>query len=116
MAGRRANGRPRTRKRLRWLAAALFVVIAFLYFKPVRTYFETRDSLAGRAAEVRALATERAALRRRLAVRRSNEALIRAARRLGYVGPHERLFIVKGIREWRRHREAAASARAHGRN
>jgi cell division protein FtsB len=112
MAGRRFSERPRRRRRLRWLAVAAFLVVGFLYYQPVRTYFETRDALAGRAAEVRALAAERAALRRRLATRRSNEALIRQARRLGYVGPGERLFIVKGIGAWRKHR--AASAAAHG--
>jgi cell division protein FtsB len=98
------------------LAAAVFLVVGFLYYKPVRTYFETRHSLAGRAAEVRELAAERAALRRRLAARRSNEALIRAARRLGYVAPGEHLYIVKGIGAWRRHRTASTAGRTQGGN
>ena len=43
-----------------------------------------------------------AALERRLAEADTPEALAREARRLGYVKPGERLFIVKGIDAWRR--------------
>jgi cell division protein FtsB len=79
------------------------LLIGFLYYKPVRTYIETRHTLAGRAAEVADLRAERGALKRRLAVSTSDEALTREARRLGLVKPGERLFIVKGIPAWRRH-------------
>jgi cell division protein FtsB len=42
------------------------------------------------------------ALERRLAVARQPDAVERQARRLGLVRPGERLFVVKGIRAWRR--------------
>ena len=94
--------------RRRWLGLAALALIAFLYFKPLRTYLETRDALAQRAAEVSALAARNAALERRAREQGTTAALVREARRLGYVKPGERLFIVKGIPAWRR-------ARAHPR-
>jgi cell division protein FtsB len=87
---------------LRWLAVGALLLIAVLYYKPIRAYVETRHALAGRAAEVRSLRRERATLRRRLSVSTSEDALAREARRLGFVKPGERLFIVKGIPAWRR--------------
>jgi hypothetical protein len=44
-------------------------------------------------------------LQRRLTQGDTEEALTREARRLWYVKPGERLFIVKGIDAWRRTRE-----------
>jgi len=41
-------------------------------------------------------------LKRRLAHAATAEAVQRAARRLAYVKPGERLYIVKGIDGWRR--------------
>jgi hypothetical protein len=102
MARSQARGRLRPRHLRRWLAAGALLVIGLLYYKPVRTYVETRHALAGRAAEVRGLRKERAVLSRRVAVSTSPEALTREARRLGFVRPGERLFIVKGIPAWRR--------------
>ena len=87
---------------LRWLGFAAIVLIGFLYYKPVRTYLETREQLARRAADVRALEVERDGLKRRLADSASAAALTREARRLGYVRPGEQLYIVKGIPAWRR--------------
>lgn len=86
---------------LRWLGVAALVLIAFLYYRPLRTYLETREALARRSAEVRALEAERRVLQRRLAESTSEATLAREARRLGLVKPGERLFIVKGIRAWR---------------
>jgi cell division protein FtsB len=100
--GRFRARRARSGHLLRWLAAAVLVLIALLYYKPVRTYIDTRHTLAGRAAEVTSLRRERDALRRRLAVSTSTDALAREARRLGFVKPGEQLFIVKGIPLWRR--------------
>jgi cell division protein FtsB len=96
---------------LRWLALAAVVLVALLYYKPLRTYFQTRDTLAQRSTEVRSLRAERRTLERRLAAAGTNEALIRQARRLGLVRPGERLFIVKGIEAWRRGR---STIRRHG--
>ena len=81
---------------------AALALIAFLYSKPLRTYLETREEVAERRAEVRALAARNAALERRVLEAMTSEALVREARRLGYVKPGERLFIVTGIPAWRR--------------
>ena len=103
---------PRSRRRrsrllLRWLAAGLLALVLGLYYRPLRSYVETRDALRERVAEVEALRARKRALQRRLAVETSKDALLREARLLGYVKPGERLFIVKGIPEWRRARARA---------
>lgn len=104
-----ARARRKTRKRiprgrflLRWLVLAVLGFVAFLYYQPARTYFETREVLEERAAEVESLRAERRSLEHRLAEADTPEALVREARRLGFVKPGEQLFIVKGIDAWRR--------------
>ena len=74
----------------------------FLYYRPLQTYADTRADLRERTAEVEGLRAERRALERRLAAEASEQTLERAARRLGLVRPGERLFIVKGVEQWRR--------------
>jgi hypothetical protein len=103
-ASRSPRRRRPTRPRLlrRWVALGVLAFVAFLYYQPLRSYVETRQTLVRRSAEVRALAAQREALERRLAAQTSNAALLREARRLAYVKPGERLFIVKGIPAWRR--------------
>jgi hypothetical protein len=91
--------------RRRWLALVLAGVVAFLYYHPLRSYLETRRELRTRTAEVQLLAARKRQLEHRLAVQTSDAALLREARRLGYVEEGERLFIVKGIPAWRRERE-----------
>jgi cell division protein FtsB len=109
---RRARRRASTRALVRrWLAAAAVVVVAFLYVQPVRSYLETRSELAARAREVRALEARQQALERLLTAQTSDASLLREARRLGYVKPGERLFIVKGIPAWR-HARSLERARA----
>jgi cell division protein FtsB len=110
MAGRRPKRRtrrrlPRGRFLLRWLAVAIVALIAFLYSQPLRSYLSARDALAERSQEVRSLRAEKLRLQRRLAEGDTPEALTREARRLGYIKPGERLFIVKGIAAWRRAHE-----------
>jgi len=90
---------------LRWLAVAIVAFIAFLYSQPLRSYLSARDSLSERTQEVRELRAEKLRLQRRLAEGDTPEALTREARRLGYIRPGERLFIVKGIGAWRRAHE-----------
>jgi len=90
---------------LRWLAVAIVTFIAFLYSQPLRSYLSARDSLSERTQEVRELRAEKLRLQRRLAEGDTPEALTREARRLGYIRPGERLFIVKGIGAWRRAHE-----------
>jgi cell division protein FtsB len=93
---------PRTRKRLRLLwVLGLIVVPVYLYYQPLSSYFDTRADLAGQRAEVEALRSAKTQLERRLAVSTTIDATRREARRIGYLRPGERLFIVKGIPAWR---------------
>jgi cell division protein FtsB len=99
---RRAS-RPRRRAPVvRWAAVATLVVVALLYYRPVKSYLETRASLQQRQAEVQELRAKRDDLARRLEDADTPEALARRARKLGLVKPGEQLFIVKGIEEWKR--------------
>ena len=75
-------------------------LISFLYYRPVKAYISMRHVLTAKRAEVHELAREKASLERRLTASESGEALLEEARRLGYVRPGERLFIVRGIRGW----------------
>lgn len=102
MAARKAPRRqPRAAVFRRWLAVAVVGLVAFLYYRPLTHYLEARRDVARADTRVRALAAEQARLQQRLVAQTSTEALIREARRLAYVKPGERLFIVKGIPEWR---------------
>jgi hypothetical protein len=98
-AQKRARRRPRLGP---LLALAALVLIGVLYYKPVRTYVETRDELARRSADVQGMREQKARLENRLKVSATQESLTREARRLGFVRPGERLYIVKGIAAWRR--------------
>jgi cell division protein FtsB len=91
---------PRRKHVLRWLAVGAIVLVALLYARPLRSYLDTKHQLAQRAADVRALKSEKRDLQRRLADASTPEALQREARRLGLVRPGERLFIVTGITAW----------------
>ena len=81
--------------------------MAFLYYRPLASYLETRSELGARRAQVVALRAEKVRLERRLA--RTRATLRSPARRgrIGYVKPGERLFIVKGIAAWQRQHHAA---------
>jgi cell division protein FtsB len=85
-----------------WLLVAAAGVLALLYYRPVRAYMHAHRALAGRSAEVRTLEAKKRALEKQLAISRSEQSLIEAARRLGLVRRGERLFIVKDIAKWRR--------------
>jgi cell division protein FtsB len=87
---------------MRWLVLGVALLVGFLYYRPLTTYLETKRELDRRSAEVRVLEGELKALERRLTVARQPDALERQARRLGLVRPGERLFVVKGVRAWRR--------------
>lgn len=103
MAGRRRRRLPLL------LPLGILCVMAFLYYRPLSSYVETRSQLSERRAEVVALRAERTRLERQLELSTSVVALGREARRIGYVRPGERLFIVKGIAAWRKaHRGTAA--------
>ncbi len=92
---------------LRWCMVGALVFVAFLYYKPLTTLVDTRGRLADRRAEVAELRDERQRLEARVARSATMDQLAREARRIGYVRPGERMFIVKGIPEWRRGRRAA---------
>jgi cell division protein FtsB len=97
---KRTRTRRRSRFALRWLAVGAIVLVGLLYARPLRSYLSTKHDLARRAADVRALKSERRALQHRLAESSSAEALTKQARRLGLVRPGERLYIVKGVSAW----------------
>jgi cell division protein FtsB len=91
------------RRRLRLLWAVVLVLGAvYLYYRPISSYLETRNELATRRAEVQSLRSIRTELDLRLSNFGKTDSLEREARRIGYVKPGERLFVVKGIPEWRR--------------
>ena len=87
---------------MRLVALGVAVLLALLYYRPVRTYMKTRDTLQDRTAEVHALATRKHQLEQRLVEVEQGASLVRGARRLGLVKPGEHLFIVQGIQQWRR--------------
>ena len=97
------------RRTLRWIALGTLAFVAFLYYRPISSYVETRAELRRRSAEVDELRAERARLLRQVRATESLATLERDARRLSLVRPGERLFIVKGVDEWRRaHRKDAS--------
>jgi cell division protein FtsB len=107
----RSKSKPRPRKRRRpsravlvrrWLGVGALCLIGLLYYRPLKTYFGTRHTLVQRSVEVKGLRAERRALERKLAETATDSALVREARRLGYVKPDEKLFIVKGLDVWQR--------------
>lgn len=108
---RRARAQ-RTTVLLRWCVLAVAGFVAFLYYQPLSSYLETRSALNERTAEVQLLRQERGRLQARLEHSATVEALSREARRMSLVRPGERLFIVKGVAEWRR--VHAASIRRDG--
>ena len=88
---------------------AVVVIVGYLYYHPLRTYFATRHELGARRIEVAQLAAQKRELEQRLHAATSLDALAREARELGYVRPGEHLFIVKGIPAWQK--RAASIAR-----
>jgi cell division protein FtsB len=108
---RKRPGLPRTTVVLRWCIVGVVLFVAFLYYQPLSSYLETRSALNERAAEVEQLRDERKRLQARLADSETVTALAREARRMRLVRPGERIFIVKGVAEWRR-AQARAKAKA----
>ena len=88
----------------RLLALGAIVLVAFLYWKPTRSYLHTKHDLQSTEAQVKALRKESMRLERQIALADTEPELIREGRRLGLVRPGERLFIVRGIAAWR-HRQ-----------
>jgi cell division protein FtsB len=109
----RAKAKPKARRRRstvpRVLAAAALILACFLYYRPVQSYVHTRAQVHERQAEVDVLRARKAALERQLKSGASDAALLRQARRLGYVRPGEKLYIVTGINRWRKAHARSAS-------
>jgi cell division protein FtsB len=112
--GARTRRPPRVALLRRWLALGAVFFFGYLYWQPLTTYLERRGEVEQASATVAALQEEEQALVRQLALQRSDAVLVREARRLGFVRPGERLYIVKGISEWRRAQAARSSLRGDG--
>lgn len=97
----------------RWLAVGALVLVALLYFRPLKAYVDARGQLAQRQTVVQRLEHQKARLERQLGESTSVDTLVREARALGYVHPGEHLFIVKNIEAWRK--RLRASLHPHGR-
>jgi cell division protein FtsB len=105
-SARAADARPKKKKKRpprhallrRWLAVGAVALIGYLYWHPLTTYLDRRGEVSRAASTVADLKAHE----RQLALQRSDAVLVREARRLGYVQPGERLYIVKGLRDWRR--------------
>jgi predicted signal transduction protein with EAL and GGDEF domain len=95
----------------RYVAVAALVLVALLYYRPVKAWVDARGQLSQRSAVVQRLQAERARLQQRVGSSTSLATLSREARALGYVRPGERLFIVRNINAWRRRNRAAARRR-----
>ena len=105
---RRRKRPPRSRTLFRWLVLGGVLLVVFLYYRPLRTYVDTKRDLRQRAAEVQSLRAQRRDLERQLRTAGTPQALAREARmQLSLVKPGEHLFIVKGIDAWRRAQRAA---------
>jgi cell division protein FtsB len=110
MSRKRPRRRPPPTTLLRrWSVVFGVLIVAYLYYHPLRAYFATRHERTALRNEVSQLNAQRGELKRRLAVATSTDAVAREARELGYVRPGEHLFIVKGIAAW----EKAHSTLAH---
>ena len=86
-------------------------VAVYLYYRPIASYLETRNQLTTSRADVESLRLVKAELELRLVNSTSVGSIEREARRIGYVNPGERLFVVKGIPAWRKARSAARDDR-----
>ena len=105
---RKRAARPRIgRRRLRLLwAVAIVGISVYLYYRPISSYLETRNDLTSSRSDVESLRLVKAELELRLVNSTSVDSIEREARRIGYVRPGERLFVVKGIPAWRKARTA----------
>lgn len=111
MPAHRHRPRPAAWRRSRlWIVAlAALCLVAYLYYRPVKSYIAASHLLSERKAEVKSLARQKRLLEHRLADSGTGQALLEEARRLGYVRPGERLFVIRGVKEWLAAHPAATS-------
>jgi len=113
--GKRAKSRrvARARRRRQRFGArrlvllALFVLVTLLYAGPLRSYYNKRELVRHEQARVALLRSQQSELTQRLKRAETAKSVERTARRLFYVKPGERLYIVQGIGNWRRERAQA---------
>ena len=111
-SGRRTRQLRIGRRRLRQLwAVAIVGFSVYLYYRPIASYLETRNDLGTSRADVESLRLVKAELELRLVNSTSVDSIEREARRIGYVKPGERLFVVKGIPAWRTARSSGDGIR-----
>jgi cell division protein FtsB len=112
MAAPRHRSRPILWRRSRlWIVALAGVcLVSYMYYRPVKSYMSSSHELSQRKAEVQELTRQKRLLEQRLAASGTGQALLEEARRLGYVRPGERLFVVRGVKEWLEARAARAAA------
>jgi len=94
----------------RWLAVGALLLVALLYYRPLKAYVDARGEQSKRQAVVHQLQQEKSRLQHRLGTSMSLATLSREARALGYVRPGEHLFIVRGINDWRKRERASMMA------
>jgi cell division protein FtsB len=99
LRSRRRRPLSRSARALRLLGIAVLLAIGFAYWQPVRAYVSARDEVAARQDEKAALVSEQKRLERRLASADTDAFIEREARRIGFVKPGQRLFIVTGLGE-----------------
>jgi hypothetical protein len=94
----------------RYIAVGALLLVGLLYYRPLKAYVDARSELGHRSQVVHSLEAEKSRLQQRLGSSTSLATLSREARALGYVRPHEHLFIVKGIQHWRKRERASMMA------
>ena len=94
MARRRPS---RSKLALRWIGAAILVIIAVSYIHPLTSYRHAQQDVREREAAITALERENTELTKKVMDAGTSEYVIREARRLGLVREGEHLFIVKGV-------------------
>jgi hypothetical protein len=104
---RKGRRPPRSIVFRRWLAVGALVLVALLYYRPIKAYVDARSQLSQHRAIVQRMRTDRTRFERRLGSSNSLATLAREARALGYVRPNERLYIVKGINVWRKQQRSS---------
>ena len=102
MSRKRSRRPPAATLIRRWSVVVGVVLVAYLYYHPLRAYMSTRHERSSLSNGVAQLAAEPRDLQRQLSEATSTGELAREARELGYVRPAEHLFIVKGIAAWQR--------------
>ncbi len=100
--GRAAGARRRQRAGARrFVLLFLFVLIGLLYAGPLRSYYAKRELVAHQSAQIAQLDAEKQSLQKKLKWASTRTAAEREARRLFYIKPGERLYVVDGIERWR---------------